>query len=611
MYLCNYQEKSYVAKIYRRDVAIKSEVMQALKEIQSPYVAHMIDTGMVDGKTVEILPYYENGSLQGKRLSYQELRETVIPCINEALRELHKIGVIHKDLKPSNIMRLDNGRDVAIIDFGISSVIDDGRTVLVTKTGMTPEYSAPETFRSVFLEESDYYSLGITLYELFCGRTPYAGMSNDEITQYMSIQKIPFPDEMPKALKELIAGLTYSDLANRNDKKNPNRRWTYEEVCNWCSGKYQPIPGEANMESNTVRIPAYKFRGELYTDTTELVQALASDWDNGKKQLYRGLLTGFFMACDPEIAEACMDAEDSVTKRGENEDVAFWKLLYKMSPDVNTFFWKNQKYESLNVFGIDLMEKLRGGNVEECPMWNEMLSYGLISSYMKAHRFSEAQVKGAESIESSVRLNKANELFESILGYKNVDELIEKQKFDVERQRILTARLGDIVTLGRCNDGDLEIDGEIKWIVLAEENGKKLIVSENILAHKKYHQTLKGITWEASDLREWLNTNFYAKFFTEQEKILISENLLKNKNNSSNNIEAGNDTVDKIFVLSFYEANRYFASTEKRSMKDWWWLRTPGTQADRATIVTEGGYLLATGKDVDKIGGVRPAIWVG
>ena len=77
------------------------------------------------------------------------------------------------------------------------------------------------------------------------------------------------------------------------------------------------------------------------------------------------------------------------------------------------------------------------------------------------------------------------------------------------------------VTLGRCNDGDLEIDGEIKWIVLAEENGKKLIVSENILAHKKYHQTLKGITWEASDLREWLNTIFYAKFFTEQEQRLL------------------------------------------------------------------------------------------
>ena len=46
-------------------------------------------------------------------------------------------------------------------------------------------------------------------------------------------------------------------------------------------------------------------------------------------------------------------------------------------------------------------------------------------------------------------------------------------------------------------------------------------------------------------------------------------------------------------------------------MKDLCWLRTPGTQADRATIVTEGVYLFATGKDVDKIGGVRPAMWVG
>ena len=114
------------------------------------------------------------------------------------------------------------------------------------------------------------------------------------------------------------------------------------------------------------------------------------------------------MACDPEIAEACMDAEDSVTKHGENEDVAFWKLLYKMAPGMDTFFWKNRKYESLNAFGTDSMEKLRSGNVDECPMWNEMLSYGLISSYMKSHKFNEVQVNGAESIESSVRLNKAN-----------------------------------------------------------------------------------------------------------------------------------------------------------------------------------------------------------
>lgn len=57
-------------------------------------------------------------------------------------------------------MLCDNEEDIVIIDFGISSVKGGANTVIVTKTGMTPEYSASETFRNLFLEESDYYSLG-------------------------------------------------------------------------------------------------------------------------------------------------------------------------------------------------------------------------------------------------------------------------------------------------------------------------------------------------------------------------------------------------------------------------------------------------------------------
>ena len=53
-------------------------------------------------------------------------------------------------------MLCDNEEDVVIIDFGISSVKDGSNTIIVTQTGMTPEYSAMETFRNLFLEESDY-----------------------------------------------------------------------------------------------------------------------------------------------------------------------------------------------------------------------------------------------------------------------------------------------------------------------------------------------------------------------------------------------------------------------------------------------------------------------
>ena len=166
LYVCKYDGKEYVAKVYRRQRAVKPEVITVLKSISSPYVASLFDTGTHNNLPFEVLPYYKNGSLQGRQFSMNELKKTIIPCINEALRVLHQNDIIHKDLKPSNIMLLDDNKSVAIIDFGISSVVEQGNTVLVTKTGMTPEYSAPETFRNLFLEESDYYSFGITLYEL-------------------------------------------------------------------------------------------------------------------------------------------------------------------------------------------------------------------------------------------------------------------------------------------------------------------------------------------------------------------------------------------------------------------------------------------------------------
>ena len=233
LYLVECNNVQYVAKIYRRKVAIKPEISQKLMNIKSKYVAAIYETGEVNGFPMEIIPYYRYGSLQGRKYTYEQLKRDVIPSLNEGLKVLHENGILHKDLKPSNIMVGDNLKDVAIIDFGISSAREDNNTIIVTKTGMTPEYSAPETFRNLFLEESDYYSLGITLYELFCGYTPYNNMEQEAIEQYISVQRIPFPDEMPEDLQNLIAACTYYDITNRKNKSNPNRRWTYEEVKKW------------------------------------------------------------------------------------------------------------------------------------------------------------------------------------------------------------------------------------------------------------------------------------------------------------------------------------------------------------------------------------------
>ena len=64
LYVCKYNEKEYVAKVYRRQRAVKPEVISILKSINSPYVASLFDTGEYNGLPFEILPYYRNGSLK-------------------------------------------------------------------------------------------------------------------------------------------------------------------------------------------------------------------------------------------------------------------------------------------------------------------------------------------------------------------------------------------------------------------------------------------------------------------------------------------------------------------------------------------------------------------
>lgn len=403
IYICTDGKSDFVAKIYRRKLAIKEEVAEKLKTIDSPYVAKVYATGEYLGYPYEILPYYKNGSIEGKRFSYNQLKTEIIPALNEGLRVLHDNGIIHKDLKPSNIMLTDNGKDVAIIDFGVSSIREDGNTVIVTRTGMTPEYSAPETFKNLFLSESDYYSLGITLYELYCGHTPYAQMSQHEIEQFVSVQKLPLPNDMQEELKVLISALTYPDITNRKNKSNPNRRWGYEEILKWCVGIKQPIPGEI-IGTTTVsgEIRRYKFLGEIYTDKRKLVMALANHWNDGKKQLFRGLLSTYFKGFDAEIAGFCMDAEDEVSSG--DEDVIFFKTLYKIDSSITGFYWKGQQYEDIASLGNELLEKLWENDNSLNAFIDELLVKGVLSQYVLCMDENDIQKsKAIKAIESSYR----------------------------------------------------------------------------------------------------------------------------------------------------------------------------------------------------------------
>lgn len=481
LYICQCDTNKYVLKLYRRKNAIKSEVVSVLKSIQCPYVAPILETGEFNGLLFDILPYYKNGSLQGKIFSLDQLKSMVIPCVNQALHVLHQNGIIHKDLKPSNIMLSDDQKSVAIIDFGISSVVEQGNTVLVTKTGMTPEYSAPETFRNLFLEESDYYSFGITLYELFCGQTPYKNMDAEEIAQFTAVQRIPFPKEMPKELQDLISAMTYFDITNRHEKKNPNRRWTYTEVLNWCVGKEQVVPGEGTDQAITGTIPVYTFMGQSYQDIHSLVVALASNWKEGKKQLYRGLMSAFFKSFNPEIAGYCLDAEEEASQSEGREDVVFWNLLYRIDPDLKEFYWMGREFESLSALGQDMLERLWKGDQSNYSYWDSILQYNILTSYLKKIDSTVLEFcDAATALEISHKLNNKSKR-DTLLNYYMMSYLLSGNKtLSIEEKKIksiseLSAYLKELLGLSyqkfeQCCHSLMEYNGTLNvqleaWLI--------------------------------------------------------------------------------------------------------------------------------------------------
>lgn len=204
---------------------------------------------------------------------------------------------------------------------------------------------------------------------------------------------------------------------------------------------------------------------------------------------------------------------------------------------------------------------------------------------------------------------------------------------------------GSIVTFGTYPQTEAGTDQTaIEWIVLDydETNHKALLLSRYGLDAAPYNMEKTDITWEKCTLRTWLNGDFLNKAFSAAEQSAI---LMTNVDNSKSqgysewNTDGGNNTEDRIFLLSYAEANRYLGVThdDSNNLKSrvastayalaqgaytsgsnrtvdgaatrFWWLRSPGPYQTYAAGVNTGGSLnLNYVDDDDDV--VRPAFWL-
>jgi eukaryotic-like serine/threonine-protein kinase len=233
-------------EILHRDVAVK-EVLppdwmndaerdalrhRTLREARSaarlnhPNVVRIYDVRHVDGSPLIVMEYVHARSLHQVVAADGPLPPVRVAAIGRrllaALRAAHACGVLHRDVKPHNVLIGDGGR-VVLTDFGLATLDDDGS---ITRTGVvmgSPQYIAPERARDgVSSVAADLWSLGATMYAAVQGRSPYA-RSTPMATLTALATAPPDPATRAGPLRPVLAGLLRRDPRRRLDADETDR----------------------------------------------------------------------------------------------------------------------------------------------------------------------------------------------------------------------------------------------------------------------------------------------------------------------------------------------------------------------------------------------------
>jgi serine/threonine protein kinase len=162
---------------FRKEAAI-------VDKLNHPNIVALYNLIEQEGEIYLVFEYVEGKTLyallkEKKRLPLEDCKK-VLGEVCEAVHYAHANGVIHRDLKPPNIMLADNGKAM-VMDFGLACTVRDGLTRVSHQTNSgTPAYMAPEQHTGVVKRESDVYSLGVCLYEMLTGELPYTGLDSQK-----------------------------------------------------------------------------------------------------------------------------------------------------------------------------------------------------------------------------------------------------------------------------------------------------------------------------------------------------------------------------------------------------------------------------------------------
>ncbi len=195
---------------------------RAIAQLNHPNILPIIDYGQVDDLSYIVMKHVPGGTLAERLRRPIDLPAVVriVEQIASALDHAHSRGIIHRDVKPSNVL-LDEGEWALLADFGLAKLIAGDQNLTGTGTGMgTPAYLSPEQGQGLPLDHhTDIYSLGVILYEMLAGRLPYTSETPMGLVIKHIYEAPPRPrminPAVPEAVESVILGAMAKPIAER------------------------------------------------------------------------------------------------------------------------------------------------------------------------------------------------------------------------------------------------------------------------------------------------------------------------------------------------------------------------------------------------------------
>ena len=549
-------------------------------------IVKALDFFEINNTAYIVMEYLEGVTLkqylrENERIAAEDLVELLVPLI-EALDEIHSQGLIHRDISPDNIMVLPDGR-IKLMDFGAArDYTEFGEKSL--SIVLKPGYAPPEQYQTHGVQGpwTDIYALCATMYKCITGENPPDAIDRlvDDHLKKISAFGIPV---LPQIEEAIIKGMSVA----ANDR--------YQNVGDFCEDLY------GGYEENSVP-EAEESQSQVETESAE--QSVEAKADILQEEVPQGKYS---------TTEAVQESEKLISK--------------ELSENAGLTSEENEAEA-----GIESETNNLGNKVPEQILEKEKDSITPEKEGQSGNRAKEETKK----------VQKKNNYFPLIVGIlillgiagtfaynKSVfEETASKtESSSQEKDKNPEYKVGETIEFGNYPQDKDGTEKPIEWIVMKKEGNQVLLLSKYVLDAKPYNEELEEVTWETSDIRQWLNNEFYTTAFNKAEKAKIQTSLIKNEDNSEYGTSGGNDTEDKVFLLSKKEAKTLFSNNEEKIAKATeyaeksgvyvneekvagWWLRSPGDNSDSAAVVYSYGWGYRYGYDVyySYGGGVRPAL---